>query len=87
MTFLTGMMFGSRRLDLRTSWSMMTPPMAGRRSLARVLFPEPGAPDIWMRNRLERDLAWLVGGTQYHAVGKREKRARGSSMSDGEEEL
>lgn len=40
-----------------------------------------------VRNRLERDLAWLVGVTQYHAVGKREKRARGSSMSDGEEEL
>ncbi|EST07639.2 hypothetical protein PSEUBRA_002730 [Kalmanozyma brasiliensis GHG001] len=39
-----------------------------------------------VRNRLERDLAWLVGGTQY-AVQKREKRGRGSSMSDGEEEL
>lgn len=45
-----------------------------------------------VRNRLERDLAWLVGGPtqQQHQVrgqGKREKRGRGSSMSDGEEEL
>lgn len=40
-----------------------------------------------VRNRLERDLAWLVGGTQHYAVQKRDKRARGSSMSDGEEEL
>ncbi|TKY86830.1 hypothetical protein EX895_004471 [Sporisorium graminicola] len=36
-----------------------------------------------VRNRLERDLAWLVGGTQHYAVQKRDKRARGSSMSDG----
>lgn len=41
-----------------------------------------------VRNRLERDLAWLVGGpSQYAVQQKREKRGRGSSMSDGEEEL
>ncbi|CBQ71890.1 conserved hypothetical protein [Sporisorium reilianum SRZ2] len=40
-----------------------------------------------VRNRLERDLAWLVGGTQHYAVQKRDKRVRGSSMSDGEDEL
>lgn len=44
-----------------------------------------------VRNRLERDLAWLVGGVQQQAQTARstrkEKRGRGSSMSDGEEEL
>lgn len=43
-----------------------------------------------VRGRLERDLAWLVGGPVQQSRGrweKREKRTRGSSMSDGEEEL
>lgn len=48
-----------------------------------------------VRNRLERDLAWLVGGVQHYtapqsragAQPRREKRGRGSSMSEGEEEL
>ncbi len=51
-----------------------------------------------VRNRLERDLAWLVGGVvqqqQHHNSsahrqigGRKEKRTRASSMSDGEEEL
>ena len=39
-----------------------------------------------VRGRLERDLAWLVGGgVQAQRGTKREKRVRGSSMSDGEE--
>ncbi|SNX83209.1 uncharacterized protein MEPE_01915 [Melanopsichium pennsylvanicum] len=42
-----------------------------------------------VRNRLERDLAWLVGGVsqpQKVIMGtRREKRVRGASMSDGEE--
>jgi hypothetical protein len=46
-----------------------------------------------VRGRLERDLAWLVKGAPYHntpitasrALPKKEKRARSSSMSDGEE--
>ncbi|SOV04456.1 uncharacterized protein UDID_02488 [Ustilago sp. UG-2017a] len=45
-----------------------------------------------VRNRLERDLAWLVGGVQHQTQTARgstrkEKRGRGSSMSDGDEEL
>ncbi|KAJ1028639.1 hypothetical protein NDA16_001805 [Ustilago loliicola] len=45
-----------------------------------------------VRNRLERDLAWLVGGVQHQAQTgraptRKEKRGRGSSMSDGEDEL
>lgn len=38
-----------------------------------------------VRNRLERDLAWLVGGSQYHGVHKKDKRTRAASMSDEEE--
>ncbi|SPO21865.1 uncharacterized protein UTRI_01853_B [Ustilago trichophora] len=41
-----------------------------------------------VRNRLERDLAWLVGGpSQPQKVQRKEKRGRGASMSDDEEEL
>ncbi|PWZ00577.1 hypothetical protein BCV70DRAFT_160216 [Testicularia cyperi] len=46
-----------------------------------------------VRNRLERDLAWLVRGASYHVTTptlatrslKKDKRARSSSMSDEEE--
>lgn len=50
-----------------------------------------------VRNRLERDLAWLVGGAQHYASSanahhraaapRKDKRTRGASMSDGEDEL
>ena len=58
--------------------------------------PEPPKPEEVLirkamdevRNRLERDLAWLVGGNhQPQKVARKEKRSRGASMSDGEEEL
>ena len=49
----------SRKKDLIRSWLMTTPLIDWASRFATVLFPEPGAPDIWMSS--------LGGGGMAHS--------------------